>query len=268
MKTNIDSSRRTLWFKIILVFITCLSFVIIPSCQKDESDQEYLMKSIDKNKKPKFKQEVIDVDGNIYSIVKIGNQLWMEENLRTTKYNDGTAIQLVTDNAEWINLTTPAYCWYFNNFETYGDKFGAIYNGYAANKSNICPVGWHVPSFEEINTLLTFLIDKGYGFEGSGIDIAKSMASVTDWITSTRPGTPGYDQESNNGSGFNALPAGIRTRLDDGNGIFIHSGVDAYFWNTSESVINNSIRIRYSFEEVSNFSYAFHGGMSIRCLQD
>ncbi len=73
-------------------------------------------------------QQIVDIDGNYYNIVTIGSQTWMQENLKTTKYNDGTAIPLVTDPTTWINLTTPGYCWYNNDTATYKSTYGALYN--------------------------------------------------------------------------------------------------------------------------------------------
>jgi len=101
---------------------------------------------------------VTDVDGNIYGTVKIGTQVWMTENLRTTKYNDATLIPNVTNGTNWLNLTSPAYANYNNtaNVDTI-QAFGRIYNHYAVVTNKLCPTGWHVPTESEFQTLLTYL---------------------------------------------------------------------------------------------------------------
>ncbi|MBU3714493.1 MAG: hypothetical protein FGM46_06040, partial [Ferruginibacter sp.] len=113
---------------------------------------------------------VTDIDGNVYPIVTIGTQIWMAENLRTTKYRDGSNIPLVTDNTQWASnwnnqnpLQQPMMCWYNNDKTTYvNNKMGALYNWYAINPAtngnkNVCPVGWHVPTDAEWTTLTDFL---------------------------------------------------------------------------------------------------------------
>ena len=94
-------------------------------------------------------------DGQIYNIVKIGNQWWMAENLRTATYNDDTPIPEVPDSI-WSNLTTGAYCWYYN--DSLGFKFyGMLYNWYTVNTGKLCPTGWHVPTDAEWTTLTNYL---------------------------------------------------------------------------------------------------------------
>jgi len=96
--------------------------------------------------------KVKDVDGNYYNVKKIGNQLWFKENLKTTKYNDGTNIPQVTLKANWNALSSGAYSWYNNDSVTYKSKtnyIGALYNWYAVNTNKLCPVGWHVPTDED-----------------------------------------------------------------------------------------------------------------------
>jgi uncharacterized protein (TIGR02145 family) len=102
-------------------------------------------------------QTVKDIDGNVYKTVTIGKQIWMEENLKTTKYNDGRAIPLVTNNTSWIALTTPAYCWYNNDSTANKKTYGALYNWYTVNTKKLCPTGWHIPSDTEFEILSTYL---------------------------------------------------------------------------------------------------------------
>ena len=100
---------------------------------------------------------VLDVDGNTYKTIQIGTQLWMAENLKTTKFNDGTLIPEVRGSSEWNNLTKPAYCWYDNDSATYRAAYGALYNWYTVNTTKLCPSGWHAPTDTEWNTLLIYL---------------------------------------------------------------------------------------------------------------
>jgi uncharacterized protein (TIGR02145 family) len=155
---------------------------------------------------------VTDVEGNIYHTITIGNQIWTVENLKTTKYNDGTAIPNVTDSATWTNLTTPGYCWYNNDAATYKNKYGALYNWYVINTGLLAPTGWHVPSIAEWDTLQNYLIANGFNYDGTttGNKIAKSMAAKTDWNIDTSIGSIGNDLNNNNKSGFSALPGGYR----------------------------------------------------------
>ena len=113
-----------------LTMVMGLHLILINSCSKDEAENN--------------PASITDKDGNVYTSVTIGTQVWMVENLKTTKYNDGTPIPNVTDNTEWSNLTTPAYCWYDNDI-TKKNPYGALYNGYAVRTGKLCPTGWHVP---------------------------------------------------------------------------------------------------------------------------
>lgn len=91
-------------------------------------------------------ENLVDIDGNTYKTVLFGKQLWMAENLKTTKYNDGSTIPLVNNSSEWGELTQPAYCWYNNDLKNNKNQYGALYNWYAVETGKLCPIGWHVPS--------------------------------------------------------------------------------------------------------------------------
>jgi uncharacterized protein (TIGR02145 family) len=100
---------------------------------------------------------VNDIEGNIYNTETLGTQIWMVENLKTTKYKDGTAIPLVTDVNAWTNLITPGYCWQNNDASTYKNAYGALYNWYTVNTGKLCPAGWHVPTDTEWHAMILFI---------------------------------------------------------------------------------------------------------------
>jgi uncharacterized protein (TIGR02145 family) len=148
-----------------------------------------------------------DIDGNVYTSVTIGTQVWMVENLKTTRYNDGTPIPLVTDTLEWSNLTTAGYCWYENDEVQYKDTYGALYNYFVfslSNNKNICPTGWHVPSDTEWHTLAlnldaSALLGTPESYTAGGK--LKEMG-LKHWESPNTGGT--------NETGFTALPGGVR----------------------------------------------------------
>jgi hypothetical protein len=90
--------------------------------------------------------QVSDIDGNCYKTKSFGKQLWMIENLRVTRFNNGDTIPIIQDNQTWIELDMPGYC-YFENQLKNKSKYGCLYNGFVVeNDNNICPIGWHVPN--------------------------------------------------------------------------------------------------------------------------
>jgi uncharacterized protein (TIGR02145 family) len=179
--------------------------------------------------------DMTDVEGNEYQTVRIGNQVWMAENLRVTKYNDGSAIPLDTSSSTW-SATTPKYCFYNNT--TNADsikKYGALYNWYVvspANANKVAPAGWHVPSDAEWDTLQNYLITKGYNWDGTttGNKIGKSLAAKTDWAPHGTPGGIGNDPASNNRTGFSGLPGNYRN-LD---GLFGGQSNSGSWWSATE----------------------------------
>ena len=210
---------------------------------------------------------VTDIDGNIYHSVIIGNQTWTVENLKTTKYNDGTAIPNVTNNTTWGNLTTGAYCWY-NNSPAYKNVYGALYNWYAVNTGKLAPVGWHVSTDAEWDTLRGYLISTGYNYDNTtiGNKIAKAMAAQTNWSTYRTAGTIGCNLSLNNSSGFSALPGGFRYY----NGDFEYMGYGGEWWSSVEGGQSYAYARGLDYERYDLSSYYNYepGGYSVRLVKN
>jgi len=218
---------------------------------------------------------VTDKDGNVYHMVTIGTQTWMAENLKTTQYNDGTAIPLVTDNTAWENLTTPGYCWYNNNAATYKNTYGALYNWYTVNTGKLAPTGWHVATDAEWTTLENYLTANGYNYDGStsGNYYAKSLAATTNWAADTDAGAIGNDLSKNNRTGFSALPGGFRNYSGTFSGVLPRTdgvGYGGYWWSSTEdSMYNAWIReMGYNGSMVGRGNITMLNGFSVRCVRD
>ncbi len=215
-------------------------------------------------------EQIKDADGNVYTTVTIGTQVWLVENLKTTKYNDGTDIPLVTDGTEWINLTTPGYCWYNNDESANKSTYGAIYNLYTVNIGNICPDGWHVPTDDEWTILENYLISNGYNYDGTTTDnkIAKALSSDAGWALSAVEGSVGNTDypEKRNASGLTVLPGGSR-RVD---GTFNYIGTGTILW-TSTGPSATELWTRdwyYSNVDVKRISRSKEYGGYVRCMKD
>jgi uncharacterized protein (TIGR02145 family)/uncharacterized repeat protein (TIGR02543 family) len=214
---------------------------------------------------------VTDIDGNVYHTIRIGTQTWMVENLKTTKYTDGTSIPLVTDNTAWGGLTTPGYCWYNNDEPTYKSTYGALYNWYTVNPANlkkIAPAGWHVATDAELTTLENYLIANGYNWDGTivGNKIAKALAAKTIWNKSTVAGAIGNDMITNNKSGFSALPGSYRSQV----GSFILLGILGCWWSSTEGDASYAYS-RYldcGKEILGRYCDLKGCGLSVRLLRD
>jgi len=231
-------------------------------------------------------QTVKDIDGNVYKTVTIGTQIWMVENLKVTHYTDSTAIPNVTKNREWKKMETGAYCNY-NNDENYVNSYGRLYNWYTIETNKLCPTGWHVPTTDEWTILTDYLIKNGYGYEGSGDDIAKSLAATSGWdilnaptllvgvndrgetglYTSGLEGNVAYDQARNNSSGFSALPGGRRNDYD---GSFSEAGREAYWWCSTPTKLFAWDRVLSHDNGILFWgnTYDRKNGFSVRCVKD
>jgi uncharacterized protein (TIGR02145 family) len=213
---------------------------------------------------------VQDNDGNTYDIVRIGEQWWTAENLKTRFLNDGTLIPSITDAGLWAARTSPAHCWYNNSESTYKNTYGALYNWFTVSTGKLCPTNWHVPSWDDWIELENYLIENGYNFDGtfSGNKIAKAMASTSNWTFYGDLGVPGNTDypEYRNKSGFNGQPGGYR----DESGTFSTLGTYGRWWSSVESSTSEA---RYLY--ISNILYyTSHGegskkrGFSVRCVKD
>lgn len=200
--------------------------------------------------------KVTDIDGNEYATIQIGFQTWMAENLKTSKYNDGTAIPHVVNTTEWSNLTTGAYSIY--NYSPENEAiYGKLYNWHAVNTGKLCPQGWHIPTDAEWTQLNTYL--------SSNVGIKmKSTGNKTDgtglWTKYTS-GSP----EGTNASGFTGLPGGSR----DSYGTFFDLGYYGYWWSTTE--FDTGARCRYLDSNDSGLGTIYYfktNGFSCRCVKD
>lgn len=218
-------------------------------------------------------------DGNTYQTVTIGSQNWMAENLaylpNVNKLTDGSEdaagsyYYVYSYNGQNVN-TAKANA----NYTTYGVLYNwtAAMAGSASSSSNpsgvqgVCPTGWHLPSDAEWNELTDYLINNGYGYEGSGDDIGKSMAATSGWTTSSTPGTVGNDQISNNSTGFTGHPGG--GRFYDGS--FDHRTRFGHWWSSTESTESQSHNryLRYFNKAISGSKYNKGNGFSVRCLKN
>ncbi len=209
-----------------------------------------------------------DIDGNVYTTVKIGTQTWMIENLKTTRYRNGEPIPNITSSSEWTALTTGGYSAYENNSAN-GKKYGYLYNWYAVNDyRNIAPAGWRVPSIEDWATLENYLITNQYNYDNTttGNKIAKSLASKTDWKGSGGAGAPGNRPEWNNTSGFTALPGGGRYGTT---GTFF-SQTEAGFWWVKEETTQVEANYRglfYGYNFFQTFVNSKKLGLSLRLIK-
>jgi uncharacterized protein (TIGR02145 family) len=194
---------------------------------------------------------ITDIDGNVYNTVTIGTQVWMKENLKTTKYNDGTAIPLVIDNMAWYNLSTPGYCWYNNDAATYKATYGALYNWYTFNTEKLCPKGWHVPPDKEWETLVVYL----------GWDVSGGKLKEIGTIHWRYPNTG-----ATNETGFTALPGGRRIY----DGTFEDIENYGYWWSsTRDTPVSALYRFMgYDYSWVLQGRDDLEAGESIRCLKD
>jgi uncharacterized protein (TIGR02145 family) len=204
---------------------------------------------------------VTDQNGNTYATIVIGTQEWLAENLRTTSYANGDPIPNVTDDDQWVELTTAAWAHRDNN-ASYENPLGKLYNWYAvADPRNVCPTNWHVPTDAEWNTLVNYL-DPNNGNNGEYSETAGGKMKST--------GTqywPAANEGATNESGFSGLPNGFRS---GGSGFFFAIGDFGFWWSASESGAGSAWNRVLESGSASTYreNDAKGVGCSVRCVRD
>jgi uncharacterized protein (TIGR02145 family) len=209
---------------------------------------------------------VTDIDGNVYNVVTVGNQCWMKENLKTTKYKNGTVIPGSLSDAAWSNTTSGAQADY-NNDPAYTNIYGKLYNWYAvADPAGLCPTGWHIPSKSEWHELTKFL-------DPSADTILLLQSTIAGGLLKSngnlQDGTGIWEApntDATNTTGFTGLPAGVR----DTTGTYADIGVAGYWWSSSPFSTNESWchYVMYSNGWIARHFPPNNCGYSVRCLRN
>lgn len=246
MKQKIKLCCFTLGILIVLV-------IIMMGCAKDNEPET-----------------VKDIDGNVYHTVTIGKQVWMVENLKTTRYNDGTSIPELT------NENKPGMFWYNQN-PANKDVYGGLYNFYVVRTGKLCPEGWHVPSVDDWDTLFYYLAGR------DKMDLGDTLIITMDWSVvpgklkskgTLEAGTGLWyaPNSSLNSSNFSAVPGGYWAGFERG---FMGLGTYSKFWSSNSVGQYGGMEASISRENpadgtsVVDAGHAIGGysGLSVRCLK-
>lgn len=198
------------------------------------------------------KDTIEDVDGNIYHTTRIGNQTWMVENLKTTRFNNGDLITNIKSNTNWKQSEQAAYSVY-NNDSTLVKVYGLLYNYQCLNDSrNIAPKGWRIPTEEDLRVLESFINSNNQ----TGVFLKEK--GNTHWLPSNATG--------NNATGFSALPGGFR----DNEGDFYMRNANGYYWtnNGSFELYHWSARMFQAFADIRRDEVFKQYGFSIKCIKE
>jgi len=259
---KIPDLKKYGWILGSIISVIVIAIFAVIYFKGDNIEQKTAEPEKEQRESPKSKKEiknlqenqVADIDGNIYTTVIIGDQVWMAENLKVTHYRNGDPIEKISDSLQWINLKTGAYCSYENN-DSNSETYGYLYNWFViSDKRSICPEGWHIPSKEELEILR---INSG-GHAVAGGKLKEN--GFTHWKAP--------NEGADNSTGFSALPGGMRSKY----GKFYYLRTRCRIWSSTEFG---------SWEEywnlllmhTENSAVLFSGdkpicGFSIRCLKD
>jgi uncharacterized protein (TIGR02145 family) len=204
---------------------------------------------------------MIDIDGNIYPLVTICNQVWTKTNLNVTKYRNGDVIPQITDANQWAALNTGAWCYYANTSSN-GTSYGKLYNWYAVNDTRgLTPVGYHIPTDAEWSTMINCLDQNAIGGYNSNNNAGGAMkeTGTTHWYTPNTGAT--------NSSGFTGLPGPNRNTNGTFNAI---AGSVGSWWSSSENgTISAWCRVlNFDSKSVYRGTNNKKVGVSVRCIRD
>jgi len=238
--------KRETFLKIPLLVLSILLMILATGCKKNNDDTT-----------------VTDKDGNVYNILTIGGKSWMAENLRTTKFRDGSAIALVPDVSEWSGQTSAAYCWPEND-NSNKSTYGGLYNGYAVKDSRgLCPTGWHVSTEAEwialeIELGLPQAETNTTGMRAESENVGGKLKATSRWNS---PNTG-----ANNSSGFSAVGTGYRRPAGEFPHFMEWTG---YFTSTTSSAGKLWMRyIGYNTGGSEREEREIEYGYCIRCVKD
>ena len=227
---------------ILLKIIILIEIILLTGCCKKDNKIIY--------------GNLSDIEGNTYKTVVIWNQTWMAENLKTSRFNDGIAIPLITENSVWSTLYTPAYCLFDNNADKI--EYGVLYNWYTVHSGKLCPAGWHVPTDTEWTSLINYL---------GGNSVALGKLKETGTIHWNDPNT-----NATNETGFTALPGGKRYSFAPAAGFpeFGGFGNSAFWWSSTEFDIDNALGVDLNNLLLTISSYPNYkvDGLYVRCIKD
>ncbi len=256
---QIKITMKTRMNSILALLLLGLFVLISPACEKEnDADPEV----------PETPEILEDIDGNTYRIVSIGSQVWMAENLRVSRYNDGTSIMSDLTNIQWWQTATGAYAVYshgeldgLDGAEQVLGAYGALYNAHAAQSGKLCPGGWRVPTHEDWTVLSDYVGDSS--LSGSLLKSSRMHPGEhprwREWSGSATDLSDSFE--------FAALPGGRR----DDHGQFEAAGEYGYWWKQSGLEGFNAwyVAIAYdrdSFIHVSSTS--MQTGLSVRCIKE
>jgi uncharacterized protein (TIGR02145 family) len=260
----IKESKRTLSSALVIS-----SIIVLAGCGKeppsDTIRKAYYPPVIDVVVPEPF--EFIDPrDGMTYQAARIGDQTWMIQNLAYLPSVSPSSDTSSTERHYYVYGNEDSSVEMAKAMENYA-RYGVLYNWEAARIS--CPSGWHLPSDEEWTVLTDYLIQSGYGYGSNRYSIGKAMASVSGWDITSDFGTVGNIQSNNNGSRFNAIPAGMRVDGDHG-GVYVGLGYNAGFWSSTEMGSTGAWgrSLEAGSDEIAHMGTSRIFGLTVRCVKD